>query len=282
MRHARAPLRQLRTLGFGTVGLAMCLLIVLGSALAPVVAPFDSLESNFSDSLQAPSSVHYFGTDELGRDILSEILWGGRTTLLVVFLSVAISILIGLAVGSLSGYLGGAFDAVTARGIDAFLVIPSAILAIVVAAVLGPSLINIVLALSIVFWPVTARIVRGEYLALKNLPFVKAAEMAGLGRLKIVFVEMLPAVSPLIIVNAAFLAGEAILAEAGLSFLGLQDPDVSSWGKMVFDSKDVLRHAWWTAVFPGLAIVVLVFGANLLGDAINDRIRPSREELLVG
>ena len=274
-------LNRLYDLRLGAVGLMLCLLIVVGSVLAPVIAPFDSLESNFGDSLQPPSSTHYFGTDELGRDIFSEILWGGRTTLLVVVLSVSISILIGLVIGSLSGYLGGALDAVAARGIDAFLVIPSAILAIVVAAVLGPTLINIVLALSIVFWPVTARIVRGEYLALKNLPFVKAAEMAGLGRLKIVFLEMLPAVSPLIIVNAAFLAGEAILAEAGLSFLGLQDPDVSSWGKMVFDSKDVLRYAWWTAVFPGMAIVILVFGANLLGDAINDRLRPSREELLV-
>ena len=282
MTRTRRVLNQLRALRFGAVGLAMCLLIVLGSVLAPVLAPFDSLESNFSDSLQPPSSTHYFGTDELGRDIFSEILWGGRTTLLVVVFSVTISIVIGLVVGSLCGYLGGALDTIAARGIDAFLVIPSAILAIVVAAVLGPSLTNIVLALSIVFWPVTARIVRGEYLALKNRPFVKAAEMAGLGRLKIVFVEMLPAVSPLIIVNAAFLAGEAILAEAGLSFLGLQDPDVSSWGKMVFDSKDVLRYAWWTAVFPGVAIVILVFGANLLGDAINDRIRPGREELLVG
>ena len=282
MIRTRRALNHVRALGFGAVGLAMCLLIVLGSLLAPVISPYDSLESNFSDSLQPPSPVHYFGTDELGRDIFSEMLWGGRTTLVVVVLSVTISIVVGLVIGSLSGYLGGALDAITARGIDAFLVIPSAILAIVVAAVLGPSLINIVLALSIVFWPVTARIVRGEYLALRNLPFVKAAEMAGLGRLKIVFLEMLPAVSPLIIVNTAFLAGEAILAEAGLSFLGLQDPDVSSWGKMVFDSKDVLRHAWWTAVFPGLAIVILVFGANVLGDAINDRIRPSREELLVG
>ena len=282
MTRVRWALNQLLGLRLGAFGLLMCLLIVTGSALAPVLAPFDSLESNFGDSLQPPSSTHYFGTDELGRDIFSEILWGGRTTLLVVVLSVTISITIGLVIGSLSGYLGGTADTVAARGIDAFLVIPSAILAIVVAAVLGPSLINIVLALSIVFWPVTARIVRGEYLALKNLPFVKAAEMAGLGRLKIVFFEMLPAVSPLVIVNAAFLAGEAILAEAGLSFLGLQDPDVSSWGKMVFDSKDVLRYAWWTAVFPGMAIVILVFGTNLLGDAINDRLRPSREELLVG
>ena len=282
MTRARRALKQLRALGFGAVGLALCLLIVFGSLLAPVVAPFNSLESNFGDTLEPPSSLHYFGTDELGRDIFSEILWGGRTTLLVVILSVTISIVVGLVIGSLSGYLGGYLDAVAARGIDAFLVIPSAILAIVVAAVLGASLINIVLALSIVFWPVTARLVRGEYLRLKNLPFVKAAEIAGLGRLKIVFLEMLPAVAPLIIVNAAFLAGEAILAEAGLSFLGLQDPDVSSWGKMVFDSKNVLRHAWWTAVFPGLAIVILVFGTNVLGDAINDRLRPAREELLVG
>ena len=167
---ARRVLLQLRSLRFGAVGLVMCLLIVVGSVLAPILAPFDSLESNFSDSLQPPSSAHYFGTDELGRDIFSEILWGGRTTLLVVVFSVTISILIGLVVGSVSGYFGGALDAITARGIDAFLVIPSAILAIVVAAVLGPSLTNIVLALSIVFWPVTARIVRGEYLALKNRP----------------------------------------------------------------------------------------------------------------
>lgn len=270
MRGASKGFRRYFRRPLGVVGLVLLAVIIVGSVGADVFAPYASRSADLLAPLQSPSRHHIFGTDELGRDVFSEILWGGRTTLTIVTATVLIAASIGVAIGALAGYLGGAVDAVLARLIDGFLVVPQEILAIVVVATLGASKANIVIALTLVFWATTARLVRGEFIALRSRPFVDAARVAGLSRARIIFGELLPSALPLILVNATFLASDAVLAEAGLSFLGLNDPNASSWGKAVFDSLNVVRQAWWTAVFPGIAIVVLVLGLNFAGDAANE------------
>lgn len=263
----------------GMAGLLIVTLFLLVALAGPLFVPNEPQATDLAKSMQPPSTERAFGSDELGRDVLSEIVHGARTTLLIALATVIASISTGTIIGATAGYLGGVIDGGLSRLIDGFLVIPQELLAIVVVAILGPSRVNIILALTLVFWPTTARLVRGEFIGLRTRQFVEAARMSGLGRGRIMFGEMLPSALPLIVVNATFLASETILAEAGLSFLGLNDPNVSSWGKMVFDSMGVLRFAWWTAFFPGLAIVLLVLGLNLTGDSANEVINPRTSQL---
>ena len=279
MRLLTSFLRRFRRGKLGIAGIVLTGTVVLAGILSPLIAPFPSLDIDLSRSLLSPSADYLFGTDDLGKDIFSEILWGARTTLLVVAATVAASMLIGIVIGVVAGFWGGGVDAVLSRLIDGFLVVPQVILAIVVAAMLGPSRINMVLALTIVFWPTTARLVRAEIMSLRTREFVEAAQVAGLGRTRIAFGELLPLTTPVLLVNASFLASDTILAEAGLSFLGLNDPNVSSWGKMVFDSMGILRYAWWASLFPGIAIVMLVVGFNLIGDAATDALNPRKSKL---
>ena len=260
-------------------GLICVLAFVIVGLLAPLIAPSPSLQTNLKASVQAPSTDHWFGTDILGRDILSEILWGARTTLLLALTTIAISTAIGIVVGSLAGYFGGWPDFVLSRFIDMFFVIPRVLLAILLVAMLGSTSWNIVLALTVAFWPVTARLVRGEYIAFKQRQFVEAARAVGAGHLTIIFREILPSAIPILLVTATFLMRQAILSEAGLSFLGLADPNTSSWGRMVFTAQRVLRYAWWAAIFPGAAILIVVLSLNLVGDGLNETINPKTARL---
>ncbi len=260
-------------------GLIFVLAFVLVGLLAPLIAPSPSLHTDLEASVQAPSIDHWFGTDILGRDILSEILWGARTTLLLALTTIVISTAIGVIVGSFAGYFGGWPDFILSRFIDMFFVIPRVLLAILLVAMLGSTNWNIVMALTVAFWPVTARLVRGEYIAFKQRQFVEAARAVGAGHLTIIFREILPSAMPIILVTATFLMSQAILSEAGLSFLGLADPNTSSWGRMVFTAQRVLRYAWWAAVFPGAAILIVVLSLNLLGDGLNETINPKTARL---
>lgn len=260
-------------------GLAVVLLFAAVGLLAPIIAPFPSLETDLSASAKSPSGNHWFGTDTLGRDILSEVLWGSRTTLLLALTTIAASTTIGVVIGSLAGYFGGWLDFILSRFIDMFLVIPRVLLAILLVAMLGSTSWNIVLALTVAFWPVTARLVRGEYITFRQRQFVEAARATGAGHFTIMFREILPSAIPIILVTATFLMSQAILSEAGLSFLGLADPDNSSWGRMVFNAQRELRHAWWSAVFPGVAIVLVVLSLNLAGDGLNEVINPKTARL---
>ena len=271
--------RRFRHRRLALAGLIVVLLFVIVGLLAPAIAPFPSLETDLEASAEAPSGGHWFGTDTLGRDIFSEILWGARTTLLLALTTITIATAIGVGVGSLAGYFGGWPDFVLSRFIDMFLVIPRVLLAILLVAMLGSTNWNIVLALTVAFWPVTARLVRAEYIALKQRQFVEAARAVGAGHLTIMFREILPSAIPIILVTATFLMSQAILSEAGLSFLGLADPNTSSWGRMVFTAQRELRHAWWSAVFPGAAIVLVVLSLNLAGDGLNEVINPKTARL---
>ncbi len=260
-------------------GLIIVILFVVVGVLAPLIAPAPSLHTDLGISALGPSTDHWFGTDALGRNILSEVLWGARTTLLLAVTTIAISTAIGIVVGSFAGYFGGWPDFILSRFIDMFFVIPRVLLAILLVAMLGSTNWNIVLALTVAFWPVTARLVRGEYIAFRQRQFVEAARAVGAGHLTIIFREILPSAMPIILVTATFLMSQAILSEAGLSFLGLADPNTSSWGRMVFTAQRELRYAPWTAIFPGLAILFVVLSLNLVGDGLNETINPKTARL---
>jgi peptide/nickel transport system permease protein len=248
--------------------------LILVAFAAPLLASNPPRQVNLSEALQPPSWAHPLGTDDLGRDGLSEVVWGSRTSLIIVVSSVATASFLGVLVGATAGYVGGWIGSILSRVIEMFLVIPRDVLAIFLVAILGSGIRNIVLALVLAFWPVTARVVRGEYMSMRNRTFVEAARAIGVHPWTIMFREILPNALPVILVNGLFLLSTAFLAEAGLSFLGLNDPNVSSWGRMIFDSMHELLHAWWTAFFPGLAIVAAVLGLNLAGDGLTELTNP--------
>lgn len=258
----------------GVVGLIMILLIVAAGLFAPLLTPYSPIEPNLSEALLPPSAEHWFGTDDVGRDIFSGVVWGARTSMLIALATVVASTLIGLVVGMAAGYFGGWIDSVLSRMIEVFLSIPAFLFAILILAMLGASTTNIVIALTVTFWPISARLVRGEFIRLKERLFVEAARMVGVRPLAIMLREILPSALPVVVVNATFLMSQAILTEAGLSFLGLNDQNVASWGKMVFNSLTNVRYGWWTAVFPGLAIFIAVLGLNLASDGLNDALNP--------
>ena len=255
-------------------GLMLFLIVLVLGLAAPLIAPFPSQKTNLRDSLEAPSSRHLLGTDLTGTDIFSEVLWGSRNSLKLALSTVAASILIGGLIGALAGYFGGWLDLLLSRVVDMFLVLPRVLFAMVLVAVLGSSIWNIFIALTIAYSPVVARLVRAEYMSIKSRVFVDAARVIGAGQFTIIFREILPSVVPIILVTSTFLLGQAILNEALLSFIGLNDPNISSWGKMVFVSQANIRFAWWTGVVPGVAIALTVLGLNLAGDGLNEVINP--------
>jgi peptide/nickel transport system permease protein len=264
------------------IGFAVLMLIVAVAVLAPVFAPVDPwamVDRPFHppfDDLRTP-----LGTDTTGRDILSGLIWGARVSLLIGLVSTAASLAIGIGVGAVSGYCGGRVDAFLMRITELFQVIPGFALALVLVAVLQPSVSSIVLAIAIVSWPPVARLVRGEFLSLRERDFVQAARLQGESSVRIIFVQILPNVASPIIVMGSLMVATAILLESSLSFLGLGDPNLMSWGFMVGSSRTVLRQAWWMATFPGLAIGITVLALNMLGESLNDalnaRVRGGRK-----
>lgn len=265
----------------GLAGLAITLTGITVAVFAPVLAPADPTAQNLSSSLRAPSWLpdgapgHPLGTDQLGRDVLSRIMYGTRISLSIGLLTVAISAPVGTLIGLLAGYYGGWLEDLFMRLADAQLAIPFLLLVIAIVAVLGPSAINIILVLGLASWVVYARVVRVEVLSLKGREFIEAARVIGASDARIITRHVLPNTLVSVGVLAAFAVAHMILVESSLSFLGLGvPPPTPSWGGMVGDSRDYLMSAWWLPVFPGLAIAVTVLGINFLGDWLRDILDP--------
>jgi peptide/nickel transport system permease protein len=249
-------------------------MVVLALA-APWLAPFDPLATSFSMVRKAPSAVNWFGTDEVGRDLMSRVIWGGRASLAAGVISVSIAVGVGVPLGLLAGYAGGVVDAIASRITDAMLAIPFLILAIALAAFLGPSLGNAMIAIGITATPIFVRLARGQVLTVRAEDYVEAARSVGNPPLRIVLRHILPNVLPPVIVQATLAIAAAIIAEASLSFLGLgQQPPAPSWGSMLNTAQRFLSQAPWMAIFPGLAIFVTVLAFNLLGDGLRDALDP--------
>jgi peptide/nickel transport system permease protein len=259
-------------LWFG-VGLSVLVLLAASAVFAPWLAPRDPLSQNLDQDLVAYSSSHPLGTDKLGRDILSRIIYGGRVSLLVGIAAVALSSMIGVAIGSLSGYFGGWVDQLLMRLIDILMAFPGILLAIAFTAVLGPGLDHVVLALCLIGWTGYARLVRGEILALRERDFIHAARALGGSPGRVILRHLLPNLLPPLLIQATFGLAAAIVAEGSLSFLGLgAEPPTPSWGSMLNDGRQFLLVAPHLTTYPGLALMITVLALNLVGDALQDRL----------
>ena len=258
-------------------GLAVIALFILMALLAPWIAPHDPLATSWSAVRKAPDATFWLGTDEIGRDVLSRVIWGARASLLAGVVSVSLSLSIGLPVGLAAGWLGGWVDALISRMTDAMLACPFLILAIALAAFLGPSLTNAMIAIGISATPVFVRLTRGQVLAVKVEDYVEAARAVGNSQLRIALRHVLPNIVAPLIVQATLAIAAAVIAEASLSFLGLgQQPPAPSWGSMLNTAKNYVDQAPWMAIWPGLSIFLLVLSFNLLGDGLRDALDPRR------
>lgn len=273
LRGRESLLRRLPRTPGGLAGIALTLAVVFGAVFAGLLSPYDPFAA-VATPLQPPSPAHPMGTDDLGRDLLSGVLHGMRTSLVVVLVASALASGIGIAVGAFSGYRGGLLDDVLMRTTEVFQSVPRFFLAIVVIALFGAGLDRLVLLLGLTSWPMLARVVRAEVLSLKEREFVEAARSFGASDFRILVRELLPNVLPSVIVVVSLMGASVILLEAALGFLGLGDPDVISLGYLVNNAQRFIRVAWWMSVFPGAAIAIAVLGLNLLGEAINDLLNP--------
>ena len=256
-------------------GVVIMVIFLLAALLAPLIAPYDPLAQSIQDGLKPPSAEHLFGTDKLGRDVFSRILYGARISLFVGVSVVLISASIGAILGILAGYLGGWADEMLMRITDIFFAFPALILAMAIAGALGPSLQNALIAISAVTWPVYARLLRGQVLALKEREFVLAAKTVGVPEWQIMMRHLLPNMLAPLLVQASFDMGGAILAVAGLSFIGFgAQPPTPEWGVMISDARTYMATAWWMGVFPAVAIMLVVGSFNLLGDGLRDVLDP--------
>jgi peptide/nickel transport system permease protein len=257
------------------VGAAILLVVVVTALFGPLLFPDDPWNMATRPFLKPfADAAHPFGSDLLGRDILTGIVYGARVSLLIGIFSTLAAIVIGVAVGALAGYFGGRVDDGLMRFTEFFQTIPSFLFAIVLVAILLPSFNTICLAIAIVSWPPVARLVRGEVLSLRSREFVLAAIVAGLSPWRIILGQILPNTLSPIIVTASMMVASAILLEGALSFLGLGDPNMMSWGFMVGAGRTVIRQAWWISFFPGLAIMLTVLALNLVGEGLNDALNP--------
>lgn len=258
------------------IGGAIVLLFIVTAVAAPLLAPHDAFRQNTRERLQPPSAEHLLGTDELGRDVLSRVIYGSRTSLMVASMAVVVSLLVGVALGAVAGFFGGLTDNVIMRVVDVFLALPAIILAIALVAVLGSSLWNVVLALGATGWVQYARIVRGLVLSLKEHEHIVAVRALGANAGRIIVRHLLPNTASAIIVVATLSLAHMIVAEASLSFLGLGvPPPEPTWGGMLNTGRRFLRVAFHLSIFPGLAIMITVLGINLLGDALRDVLDPT-------
>ena len=272
---ARRALRRLLRRKGAVLGLGIIALFVAAAVLAPLIAPYDPAAQSWTVVRKPPSWLHWFGTDEVGRDTLSRVIFGARASLLAGVISVAIAVGIGVPLGLAAGYLGGLIDALLSRLTDAMLACPYLILAIALAAFLGPSLGNAMIAIGIATTPIFLRLTRGQVMAVKVEDFVEAARMVGNPRWRIALVHILPNILPALAVQASLSIAAAIIAEASLSFLGLgQQPPDPSWGSMLNAAQRFLSNAPWLAIFPGVAIFLTVMSFNLLGDGLRDALDP--------
>lgn len=277
----RALWRRFRRHRLGLVGLAVMCAFVLTAVLARRIAPVDPMGVGAAPFLP-PDWRHLMGTDNLGRDVLSGVIYGTRVSLAVGFLATASSTMIGVAVGGLAGYHGAAADALLMRVTELFQVLPRFFLGLVVVALAGPGIGKIIFVIGILSWPPLARVVRAEFLALREREFVDAARAVGASAGSIIFKQILPNALPSVVVMSSLEVAQAILLEAGLSFIGLGDPNLISWGTMLNNAQAFMRQAWWVPVFPGLAIFVTVLGLNFFGDGLNAALSPRLQPLALG
>ncbi|KGM43390.1 D-ala-D-ala transporter subunit [Alkalispirochaeta odontotermitis] len=261
------------------VGTGIIIFLLLVAALAPLLATHDPYAQILPDRLQPPSARHYFGTDNLGRDIYSRVVYGSRVTLTIVFLVAAISTPLGLVIGVLAGYFGGALDEVLMRLSDVFLAFPKLILAIAFAAALGPGVENAIVAISVANWPSYARLARAETLSVRNNDYIQVIRSMGASNLRIMVGHITPMCLSSTIVRLSLDMGTIILTAAGLGFLGLgAQPPVPEWGLMVSDGRQFLVDQWWVSTLPGFAILIVVMGFNLMGDGFRDILDPHQRQ----
>ena len=275
---ARRALRRFLRHRLAVFGLVVVVGFIAAALLAPWISPADPLQTSWSAIRKAPSAAHWFGTDENGRDVLSRVLWGARASMAAGVLSVTVALLIGVPIGLLAGLAGGWVDTLISRIADAMLSVPFLILAIALAAFLGPALENAMLAIAITASPVFVRLARGMTLEVKATDWVEAARALGNPPWRLGLLHVLPNIVPPLLVQATLSIAEAIIAEASLSFLGLgQQPPAPSWGSMLNSAQRFLTQAPWLAVFPGLAIFLVVLAFNLMGDGLRDALDPRSE-----
>lgn len=257
------------------IGTIIVISMILIALLADIIAPFDYKEQHLTDSLKGPSGTYWFGTDQFGRDILSRIIYGARTSLVVSFFAVLISATIGCILGAVSGYFSGFIDNVIMRGVDILLAIPNMLLAISISAMLGPGLINTVIALSIGDIGAFARIMRASVLTIRDQEFIEAVRAVSASDFRIIMKHIIPNIMAPIIVQFTLRIAQAMIGASSLSFIGLGvQPPTPEWGAMLADGRSFMRDCWWLTVFPGLAITITVYGFNLMGDGLRDAMDP--------
>ncbi|WP_417816155.1 ABC transporter permease [Thalassospira alkalitolerans] len=258
-------------------GLTILLALILLALLANVLFPADPFKL-LGKPMEPPSTEFLLGTDSLGRSVASGIAHGARTSLLIGLVATSVAVLLGTVIGGLAGFHSGKVDNLLMRLTELFQTIPSFIFAVLLVAILSPSLKSVVIAIAVVSWPTVARLVRAEFLSLRKREFVQAAITMGMPSWKIILQQILPnALSP-IIVSASLMIATAILLESGLSFLGLGDPNIMSWGFLIGSGRSILRTAWWVCTFPGIAILLTVMAINLVGEGLNDVLNPRLRE----
>jgi len=256
-------------------GCGIVVLLFAVSLLAPVIAPYDPGAIDLKNVLASPSAEHWFGTDQLGRDVLSRMIWGARISLKVGFVATGLAILIGMILGAVAGYYGGWIDAVIMRFVDIMLCFPTFFLILAVIAFLEPSIWNIMIVIGLTSWMGVTRLVRADFISLRERDFVRAARSIGANDARIIFVHILPNALASILVAATLGIAGAILTESALSFLGIGvQPPTPSWGNILTAGKDNIDIAWWLSLYPGLAILITVVGYNLLGEGIRDASDP--------
>jgi peptide/nickel transport system permease protein len=272
---ARRALRRLFKRKSAVFGLAVLTIFIVLAICAPLISPYDAIATSWSLVRKPPSALHWFGTDDLGRDVLARVIYGARASLLAGLISVTIAMSIGVPLGLLSGYRGGFADALISRITDAMLACPFLILAIALAAFLGPSLGNAMIAIGVSATPVFIRLTRAQVMGVKVEDYVEAARSIGNPPWRIALVHILPNILPALLVQATLSIAAAIIAEAALSFLGLgQQPPAPSWGSMLNAAQRFLTNAPWMAIWPGLAIFLVVLSLNLVGDGLRDALDP--------
>lgn len=265
---------------FAVIGLTVILLLIAVALFAPVISPYTPSQQNVFERLQAPSLNHLFGTDDLGRDVFTRMIFGARISLAVGFISVFIILVIGTFLGIISGYYGGKIDYIIMRFTDIVLCFPTFFLIILVIAFIEPNIYNVMIVIGVTSWPGLARLVRAEVLSLKEREFILVSKMMAISNIKIFFVHILPNIISPLMVYSSLAIGGAILTESALSFLGLGvQPPMPSWGQILTSGKDYIYMAWWLSLFPGIAILVTVLAFNLVGEAVRDIFDPKEEHV---
>jgi peptide/nickel transport system permease protein len=266
-----------RLLGHPTtlIGAIFCVIVVLGAVLAPVLSPHDPVDQNIIDRLLPPGGDYPLGTDSFGRDVLSRILWGARISLVVAVTSIAAAMVVGGAIGMISGYIGGRVDLFIMQVMDVMLSFPSLILGLIIVALLGQELINLIIAIALTAVAPFARIARAPVLSLRERPFVEAGRALGFSHARVLFVHILPNIASEVLVMGSLWMATAVRTEASLSFIGLGvKPPTPTWGGMMRDGFEAILDAPWLSIFPGLAILMLVLGLNMVGDGLRDATDP--------